>query len=150
VNIREITTNDIPSLFYVRPRTRQNALTVDELQTLGITPASVAGWLESSTGGWLCEDLEKKVVGFCMADGSTGELLVIALLPEFEGQGIGGRLMQHAEEFLAASGNTKAWLTTDLDVSLRAYGFYRRRGWTDWKLERGMRWMELALAQYQA
>jgi len=75
-----------------------------------------------------------------MADRSTGELLVIALLPEYEGRGIGGQLMQHAEVWLAQSGCTRAWLTTDLD-----YGFYRHRGWTDWKLERGLRWMQLAL-----
>lgn len=37
----------------------------------------------------------------------------------------------------------RAWLTTDVDTRLRAYGFYRHRGWTDWKLENGMRWMQL-------
>jgi hypothetical protein len=45
----------------------------------------------------------------------------------------------------AASGCERAWLTTDLDTTLRAYGFYRNRGWTDWKIERRMRWMELSL-----
>jgi hypothetical protein len=45
VNIREITSADIPALFHVRPRTRQNALTVEELRALGITPESVATWL---------------------------------------------------------------------------------------------------------
>jgi hypothetical protein len=38
---------------------------------------------------------------------------------------------------------TRAWLTTDVDTTLRAYGFYRPRGWTDWKIENGLRWMEL-------
>lgn len=144
-SIRQITPADIPVLFEVRPRTRENALTVDELRALGITPASVAAWLDDSTQGWLCEVPVDGVVGFCMADGTTGELLVIALLPEYEGRGIGGRLMHHAESWLAASGCTRAWLTTDLDPTLRAYGFYRHRGWTDWKFERGLRWMQLAL-----
>ena len=80
-----------------------------------------------------------------MADRSTGELLVIALLPAHEDRGIGGRLMQRAEGWLLQSGCASALLTTDLDPTLRAYGFYRRRGWIDWKLERGMRWMKLAL-----
>lgn len=80
-----------------------------------------------------------------MADRSTGELLVIALLPEYEGRGIGGQLMQHVENWLAQTGCSRAWLTTDLDQTLLAYGFYRHRGWTDWKLKRGLRWMELAL-----
>lgn len=146
MNIRKLTSADIPALFHVRPRTRENALTLQELRALGITPDSVARWLEQSTVGWASETSDGQIVGFCMADGGTGELLVIALLPEYEGSGIGGRLMQCAETFLAESGCKKAWLTTDVDPSLRAYGFYRHRGWTDWKLDRGMRWMELPLS----
>lgn len=145
MSIRPITPADIPALFYVRPRTRENALTLDELRALDITPDTVATWLQGSTRGWLWETSSGEVVGFCMADRSTGELLVIALLPAYEGQGIGGQLMHCAESWLARSGCTRAWLTTDLDQKLRAYGFYRHRGWQDWKLERGMRWMELAL-----
>ncbi len=145
MSIRPITPADIEALFRIRPLTRENALTRDELRTLGITPESVAAWLEYSTSGWLWETDSGEVVGFCMADRSTGELLVIALLPEYERQGIGGALMQEAESWLAQSGCTRAWLTTDVDQSLRAYGFYRHRGWTDWKLERGLRWMQLNL-----
>jgi ribosomal protein S18 acetylase RimI-like enzyme len=145
VSIRPITIADIPALFHVRPRTRENALTLDELRALGITPESVEGWLKGSTHGWLWETSAGEIVGFCMADRSTGELLVIALLPEYEGRGIGGQLMQNAESWMAKSGCTRAWLTTDVDQSLRAFGFYRRRGWTDWKLEGGMRWMQLTL-----
>ena len=130
MNIREITLADIPALFLVRPRTRENALTVEELRALGITPESVAAGLAGKTRGWVCE-AASEVVGFCMAERTTGELLVIALLPEYEGRGIGGRLMQQAERWLAQSGCTRAWLTTDLDPTLRAYGFYRHRGWRD-------------------
>jgi ribosomal protein S18 acetylase RimI-like enzyme len=145
VSIRPITAVDIPALFRLRPQTRENALTIDELRALGITPESVARWLDSSTRGWLWESEAQQIVGFCMADRGSGELLVIALLPEVEGRGIGGQLMQHAERCLAQSGCLEAWLTTDLDPSLRAYGFYRHRGWVDWKIERGLRWMRLAL-----
>jgi GNAT superfamily N-acetyltransferase len=144
MNIREITSADVPALFFVRPRTRENTLTLEELRTLGITPESVTGWLLGTTKGWLCEAANSEVAGFCMADRSTGELLVIALLPEHEGLGIGKRLMQRAETWLAQSGCERAWLTTDLDPNLRAYGFYLHRGWTDWKLESGLRWMQLA------
>lgn len=146
MNIREVRTADIPALFLVRPQTRENALSIEALRDLGITPESVAAWLAASTSGWLCETSTDEVVGFCMADRSTGELLVIALLPQYEGQGIGGALMQRAETWLAQSGCVRAWLTTDVDQNRRAYGFYRHRGWTDWKIERGMRWMQLTLA----
>ena len=146
VKFREITAADVPALFHVRQRTRENAMTLEELERLGINPRSVTESLDKSTKGWVCDD-SGRVVAFSMADRATGEFLVIAVLPEYEGRGVGARLMRLAEEWLAASGCTRAWLTTDLDTTLRAYGFYRRRGWTDWKIERRMRWMELNLAQ---
>jgi ribosomal protein S18 acetylase RimI-like enzyme len=144
LEFREITAADVPALFYVRPRTRENALTLEELQQLGINPQSVTESLRQTTKGWLCVD-GGQVVAFSMANRATGEFLVIAVLPEYEGKGVGGRLMTLAEDWLAASGCKRAWLTTDLDTTLRAYGFYRRHGWTDWKIERGLRWMELSL-----
>jgi GNAT superfamily N-acetyltransferase len=144
LRFREITAADVPALFIVRPKTRENAMTVEELARLGIDPRSVAEGLTQSTRGWLCEDVGQ-VVAFAMADRATGEFLVIAVLPEYEGRGVGGRLMTFAKEWLAESGCARAWLTTDMDDRLRAYGFYLRYGWTDWKIERGMRWMELRL-----
>lgn len=145
MRLRPVTPADLPALFQLRPRTRENALTVEELRALGITPASVAAWLEDATAGWLCETAAGEVVGFCLADRATGELLVIAVLPEHEGRGIGRQLMDAAERWLAQSGCTRAWLTTDADPARRAYGFYRHRGWTDGKLEDGVRWMERTL-----
>lgn len=141
---REITAADVPALFHVRTRTRENTLTLDQLRSLGITPESVTESLATTFKGWLCTS-GGEVVGFCMADRAASELTVIALLPEHEGRGIGGRLMGLAEEWLRAAGCSRAWLTTDLDTSLRAYGFYRHRGWTDWKQDEYLRWMELDL-----
>jgi GNAT superfamily N-acetyltransferase len=144
VKFREIGASDVPALFDVRPRTRENAMTLEQLEGLGIDPRSVTESLGKSTKGWVCED-RGRVVAFSMADRATGEFLVVAVLPDYEGRGVGGRLMALAEEWLAASGCRRAWLTTDLDTTLRAYGFYRKRGWTDWKIERGLRWMALAI-----
>lgn len=145
MRFRPITAEDVPALFYVRTRTRENAYTLEQLQGLGITFESVADKLVASFKGWLCVDVDR-VVAFCMADGATGELWVVAVLPEYEGRGIGNTLMSLAEEWLAAAGWTRAWLTTDIDRALRAYGFYRQRGWADWKIENGVRWMELSLS----
>src|SRR5215468_364479 len=127
VKFRDITAADVAALFHVRPRTRENAMTLEELQRLGINPQTVMESLTKSTNGWLCEDAGQ-VVAFSMADRATGEFLVIAVLPEYEGKGIGGRLMALTKEWLAASGCMRSWLTTDIDTSLRAYGFYRRQG----------------------
>jgi len=146
VKYRELAPADVPALFHVRTRTRENTYTLEELHALGITVDSVTEKLASSFKGWLCADADQ-VVAFCMADRSTGELWVIAVLPEYEGKGIGDRLMSFAEDWLWSVGCERAWLTTDVDTTLRAYGFYRHRGWTDWRLEDGLRWMELLRPQ---
>lgn len=142
MELREVTSADVPSLFYVRARTRENSYTLEGLAGLGITEETVIEKLSSSFKGWLCQ-FDDSVVGFCMADRATGELWVIAVLPDFERKGIGNRLMTLAEEWLWASRCNRAWLTTDVDTTLRAYGFYRNRGWVDWKVENGLRWMQL-------
>jgi GNAT superfamily N-acetyltransferase len=142
VTFRAIASADVDALFEVRTRTRENAFTLDELRRLGITPASVRDKLATTFNGWLCADGDR-VVAFAMADRSSGELWVIAVLPEHEGKGIGGELMRRAEDWLWSSGCERAWLTTDSDPRLRAYGFYRHRGWTDWKIDGGLRWIEL-------
>jgi GNAT superfamily N-acetyltransferase len=142
MEFREILAADAPALFELRPRTRENVMTVEELARLGITVESVIASLSVSSKGWLCADAGK-VVGFSIADRATGELEVVAVLPEYEGRGVGNGLMARAEAWLWSSGCTRAWLTTDLDTSLRAYGFYRKRGWTDWKTNQHLRWMEL-------
>ena len=142
LQFREIDPADVPALFYVRTRTRENMYTLEELHALRITPETVAERLATSCKGWLCMHAGL-VVGFCMADRSTGELWVIAVLPQHERQGIGNTLMSLAEEWLWEQGCSRAWLTTDIDTALCAYGFYRQRGWTDWKVDDGLRWMEL-------
>lgn len=136
---REISAADMPCVFHVRTRTRENSYTLEQLHRLGITPESVVQKLATSFKGWLCA-VADQVVAFCIADRTTGELWVIAVLPDFAGRGIDGHLMHSAELWLWSSGCTKAWLTTDVDATLRAYGFYRHR---DWKIEDGLRWMEL-------
>lgn len=142
MNFREITPPDVPALFVLRPKTRENAMTVEELHDLGINPQSVTEGLARTTKGWLCE-IAGEVVGFAMADRATGEFLVIAVHPDHEGKGVGGGLMGLTKDWLRASGCRRAWLTTGLETELRAYGFYRKFGWTDWKIERRLRWMEL-------
>ena len=55
--------------------------------------------------------------------------------------------MTKVESWLFAEGCSEIWLTTDIDVQLRAYSFYRNRGWTDWKIEKGNRYMKKRLAR---
>ena len=140
MTIREIGDPDVPALFAVRTATHENRLTREELTALGITPESVRARLRGSFKGWLCE-VDRRVVGFAMGDRSTGELWVIAVLPEYIGRGIGSALLQRVEEWLRASGCARLWLTTDVDTVLEAYGFYLRHGWRDDRVEGDTRYM---------
>ena len=140
-NFREITPDDVPSLFAVRTATRENAYTTEQLRELGITVESVRALLGKTHRGWLCVD-EGRVVGFSMGNKQHGEIWVIAVLPEYEGRGIGARLLTLVEDWLWSEGWEVLWLTTDIDPSLRAYGFYRKQGWVDLEVCEGLRCMQ--------
>jgi GNAT superfamily N-acetyltransferase len=140
LHIREITEDDIPDLFVVRVATHENQLSREELASLGITEETLKTRLRGTFKGWLC-DVNAQVVGFAIGDRATGELWVIALLPQYIGQGIGSALLRRVEDWLQASGCARLWLTTDLDPNLKAYRFYRQHGWHDDRIENGLRYM---------
>lgn len=115
-------------------------MSVTELASIGITPDSVATAIQSSHRGWLFEE-DGEVGGFAMGDAEKAELTVMAMLPEHEGKGIGGQLLKKVESWLESEGCKKVWLTTDINPDLRAYGFYKKHGWEDWKIEHSLRFM---------
>jgi len=119
-------------------------MSVEELASIGITPESMRLAILGSHRGWLYED-NGEVGGFAMGDAEIAELTVIAMLPNHEGKGIGGELLTKVEQWLASQGCKTIWLTTDINPKLRAYGFYLRHGWVDWKIERSLRYMTKAL-----
>ena len=71
-----------------------------------------------------------------MGNRNAGEMWVIAVLPEFEGRGIGKRLLHLVENWLWSCGWKEIWLTTFTDEHWRAVDFYRKQGWEDSKIER--------------
>jgi GNAT superfamily N-acetyltransferase len=138
--IRAITDCDIPALFPVRVATHENRLSREELTALGITEASVKERLHGSFKGWLCE-VDDRVVGFAIGDRATGELWLIAVLPEYIGRGIGSALLSRVEGWLRDSGCDRLWLTTDVDPRLKAYTFYLQHGWHDDRIDGDVRYM---------
>ncbi len=140
MTFREIQPRDVPSLFEVRVATHENALSREELAARGVTEASVREQLAGSFRGWLCE-VEGRVVGFAMGDRSTGEMWVIAVLPEYIGRRIGSRLLTAVECWLTECGCPRLWLTTDVDPTLKAYSFYLDHGWVDDRIADGNRYM---------
>ena len=127
--IREATESDMDSLFDIRARTRENAIPRAYLESIGITAES---WTASIRSGdqrtWVCFD-GATAVAFCGADATNGEVVVLAVLPDYEGRGIGKRLLGHAVDWLRSRGWRRLWLATNPDPNVRSHGFYRSQGW---------------------
>lgn len=120
---------DIPSLYEVRAATRQNAISKAQLIEWGITPESTAQGLESQVlCGMVCE-AGGKVVGFCSGDTAAGEVLVLAVLPDYEGMRIGITLLEGVVEQLRSRNLSSLWLACSPDPQSRSHGFYRANGW---------------------
>lgn len=127
--IREATERDIDSLYEIRARTRENAISRTYLESIGITAESWwAGIRAGTQQTWVCSD-GATPVAFCGADATTGEVVVLAVLPEYEGRGVGKALLNHAVEWLRSRGWRRLWLATDPDPTVRSHGFYRSQGW---------------------
>lgn len=127
---RQTQESDIEDLFRVRARTRENPISKERLAALGVTPASSAAALKAGViGSWVCTH-EEQVVGFCSADSTTGEILVLAVLPDYERKGVGKRLLEHIVKWLWSHGGVpQLWLAASPDPRVRAHGFYRSQGW---------------------
>lgn len=129
MKIRPIDPEDAKEIIDVRTATRENPFSKEALRRIGITEESIAEMLRTTHHGWLCED-EERIVGFVVGDGKTGELWVIAVLPDFEGRGIGSQLLATAEDWLYSLGWKELWLWTSSDPKTRAFSFYAKHGWT--------------------
>ena len=125
LTFRETRVADVEQLFDVRAATRESPLSRQRLAELGFTPEStaqdlVAGRIKSS----VCVHASR-VVGFCSGCPQNGEVIVLAVLPEYEGRGIGRRLLGRTVDELRFAGVSRVWLAASADPRGRAYGFYR-------------------------
>ena len=126
---REEREEDIEATLEMRGRTRENPVSRAYLTSLGITPESVAADFRSGNAkGWVCVD-RRGVAGFSGADAARGEVVVVAVLPGYEGRGVGKRLLALAVGWLRSRGCGRVWLAANPDPAGRAHGFYRRLGW---------------------
>lgn len=126
---RQMTTDDIPATFDVRLATVENAITMERLEgDYGITPESLAESMSRDVKGWLCED-SGTAVGFAMGNVANAEVLVVAVRPEYEGNGIGEGVLARVRDWLFSAGHAEIWLLATPDPALRAHGFYLSLGW---------------------
>ena len=121
---------DIAACIELRGRTRENAVSVERLRTLGVTHESWSrGVADHSLPGYVCMDADR-IVGYCFGNSQTGEIVVLALLPDWEGRGIGKYLLNRMIQDFTAAGFKRLFLGCSADPKVRSYGFYRHLGWT--------------------
>ncbi len=129
INYRRTLASDFNKCVEVRSKTRQNPASAEFLASIGITAETqeplyndgiLIGYVAESNG---------EIVGFCTGITTTGEVQVLAVLPEFEGKGVGKELLQRVVDALFDSGFDKLWLAASPDPEIRAHGFYRHLGW---------------------
>jgi len=70
-----------------------------------------------------------EIVGYGFGDRDSGEVVVLALLPEAEGQGVGKALLARVTADLRQAGHARLHLGCSSDPACRSYGFYRHLGW---------------------
>jgi GNAT superfamily N-acetyltransferase len=109
--------------------TRENAISSARLASLGITEDSLAKSMEAAqVMGHVCSDGDR-IVGYCFGDRTTGEILVLALLPDYESRGIGKALLSLVVTDLWSIGFKRLFLGCSRNPAHRSHGFYRHLGW---------------------
>lgn len=120
---------DVSECMVVRGRTRQNPASEEFLRSIGITSKS---WRENirsgALPGYVCI-VAGEIVGFCFGVRETGEIQVVAVLPDFERLGIGRELLDRTSRELAKLGHARLFLGCSPDPASRSHGFYRHLGW---------------------
>jgi GNAT superfamily N-acetyltransferase len=126
---RPATAHDIPECITLRGNTRENAVSATRLAELGITTATWAAQVKANLlPGTVCQS-NGKIAGYCFGDAQTGEVVVLALLPEYENQGIGKQLLHNVMDTLQTHGHSRLFLGCASDPRVRSHGFYRHLGW---------------------
>ena len=127
---RDATGDDVAACLEIRGRTRENALSASDLEAAGATLESWRdGVREGPLFGRACCAREGSIVGYCYGDRATGEVVVLAVLPEHEGNGIGRALLEQVVSTFRTIGIAPIWLGAARNESTRSHGFYRRLGW---------------------
>jgi ribosomal protein S18 acetylase RimI-like enzyme len=70
-----------------------------------------------------------RVVGHCVGNSATGEILGLSVDHSYRRQGIARKLLSQVIDLLCADGARRIWLAAPCDSTLPAYHFYRALGW---------------------
>ncbi|MCH7345163.1 GNAT family N-acetyltransferase [Pelomonas sp. CA6] len=120
---------DVPACIRLRGLTRENAVSEQRLAELGITAESWSQQVREGRLPGVVAQVGGEVVGYCFGDTGSGEVVVLALLPDFEGRGIGRDLLAQVVAMLRAHGHRRLFLGCSDNPGSRSWGFYRHLGW---------------------
>ena len=122
MNFRQAIPEDIPQIQIVRNSVKENQLSNPNL----IPDDLVEEFITKRGKGFVCE-IDDKIVGFSIVDFVENNVWALFLLPEFEGKGIGKKLLQlMLDEYFSKTKET-IWLSTE--ANSRAEIFYKKQGW---------------------
>lgn len=124
MTIREATISDIPQIQIVRNSVLENKLSNPAL----VTDQDCEAYLTQRGKGWVCE-IDKKIIGFAIADLVENNIWALFLHPAFEKQGVGKKLHDTMMNWYFSKTNQPVWLSTA--PGTRAEGFYRKLGWIE-------------------
>ena len=140
--LRPAVAADVPACVVLRGQTRENAVSPAQLQARGITASSwaddtrrgvlvghVAVGATPNTAGGAENHAEGHLMGYAFGAPATGEVVVLALRPEAEGQGLGRALLARVVADLRAVGHSRLFLSASANPAHRSHGFYRHLGW---------------------
>lgn len=120
---------DAAACFDLRARTRENALSAEQLEAVGVTLETWRDGIRDGTlPGHVCLS-GSEIVGYCFGVRNTGEIAVLAVLPEHEGRGIGRTLLSRMIADFERLGFDRLFLGCSANPRTRSYGFYRHLGW---------------------
>ena len=119
---REAHSGDIAEIREIRLMVKENTLSDPSI----ITYEMCQEYLDLRGRAWVCE-LDGKILGFSYAAREDGSIWALFIRPEYEGQGIGSRLLKLATAWLFELGHAQVILGTSPDT--RADRFYQAQGW---------------------
>ena len=129
LSYRKAVPKDTGKCIVLGGNTRENALTVAQLEAIGVTHKSWQSGIErDEVPGYVCL-VDEKIVGYCFGEKETGEILVLVVLPDYENLGIGKELLNRVVSDFRNIGHKSLFLGCSTDPKSRSYGFYRHLGW---------------------
>ncbi len=121
---REAQIRDIGQIQRVRNSVTENTLSDPAL----VTDALCEDFLTNRGKGWVCE-IDKRIVGFSIADLRDDNVWALFVEPGYEKQGIGKALHRLMLDWYFGQGKSHIWLGTS--PATRAETFYRKQGWIE-------------------